>query len=591
MVAPGQTTERTMSSGGSKPFRPQTSSADEQPSQSNEGFDLARLSPQQVAAELARRSHARRFAGDTSGDRDARDATESSSHLAEMGADTATSAEKPASEAAPFDRLSQALSPTTEERRRLKQQYIEERLRWEEEQDRREAQRLHEAQTVHPEPLTEPVVPQQAPVEQRLSEERNVPAFAADSRFAADRRFAARNDQPDGAGGTIATDAMTGGRVAIDRSTVSPSAVKTSAAKTAATETPPIDDALRGARREPRLTAIKAEELRSVLRAPDDVRGLITTSFDRRLRREGEASHGPVSQSRGHRHGALFLLVALAIGATLYFHPWTSGEREAARPDLSLNTAAGNAGTSGSAAGPAAAKAAGTSTEQATTAPTKSSSATSAPAATRSAEPSPAVEMTPLSAQSAVAPSAAPQSGSSQAVPVTGPSAAPPADKAQANAPQPGDIQGKNISAATAAPNEAGGKTAATAADTVAAAPQAVQQPVVPKQSFAPADTITTRQKMTLPAPADAQSPTMAPTISQPARPASSKPQSETGRPGLEVKPSPAWLHVQPYSGGAAPGSDGTSPGAASPDTGGNTPDAWMKPQPYREPGVLTPPN
>lgn len=588
MVAPGQTPETTTSSGGNKPFRPQTSSMGTQSPQSNDGFDLARLSPQQVAAELARRSHARRFVDDPSGDMATREATESGNHPAETGADKATSGEKPASEAAPFDRLSQALSPTAEERRRLKQQYIEERYRWEEEQDRRETQRLHDAQTLPPESLAEQAVPKRAPLEQKLPEERDGPAFAADSRFAADRRFAARNDLPEEESRGTAMDAMTGDRAAFDQPSVRASAVKA-----AATETPPIDETLRGARREPRLTAIKAEELRTVLRAPDDVRGLITTSFDRRAQPGGEALRGPVSQ-HGHRHGALFLLVALAIGATLYFHPWTSGENEAARSDLSLNTAAGNSGTSGAATGPAVVNPIGASTEQA--APARSAPAkpaSSAPAAARPTDPSPAVEMTPLSAQSATAPSVAPQPVPSQAVPeqsaaapVTGSAAAPSADKAPASTAQSGDNRGKNVAAGATAPDDAAGKTAATGADTVAAAPQAMQPPVGPKQSFAPADTTATRQKITLPLPADAKAPALAPTMAQPVRPASSKSQGENGRSSLDVKPSPAWLHVQPYSGAGAPASDGTPL-----DTGANTPDAWMKPQPYREPGVLTPPN
>jgi len=45
------------------------------------------------------------------------------------------------------------------------------------------------------------------------------------------------------------------------------------------------------------------------------------------------------------------------------------------------------------------------------------------------------------------------------------------------------------------------------------------------------------------------------------------------------IKPSPAWLRVQPYDPGAT----------AAPEPVESTPDAWMKPRPYN-PGVLTPP-
>jgi len=575
MAVQRQTPEATASPDGTTLRRPQASSAGGQASRGNEGFDLTRFSPLQIAAELARRSHAPRFTTDTTGTETVgteeisagkTDSNDSDAHPALTGATGAASAHQATSEAAPFDRLSQALSPTMEERRRLKQQYVEARYLWEEEQDRQEAHKLRE------ELPGEELPREELPGEQVPPDERRGPAFAADS------RFAARKDLPHVESRTppqnaIPDNAILAGRAAIDRP-----AVEIRPSGRASQESRQEQDS----RWEPRLAAISAEELRSVLRAPDDVRGVITTSFDRPLRSGEQAPFGQMP--RRHRHGALFLLVALAIGATLYFHPWTSGEEGPVRSDLSLNTAAGNAGAhntaTNSAAGPAPVSPPARSAEQVAATPAK-------PSAAKPTDPSPAAEMTPLSGQSApLQPAPAPAAPS----PMTGaPVAGPLADKA-GDARQPADVQDKdaqdkNVQAGKAVPDVAAGKAPENAADTAAISPQAMPQPVEPKQSFAPAGTITLPQgtpKTALPAQEDAQ----APATTSTARPVGSKSQGQASRSRIEVKPSPAWLHVQPYGGAGA-----TAPDATSPGNGGDTPDAWMKPQPYREPGVLTPPN
>lgn len=571
---PGQSPKGTASSDRHRPTEisnGEAPSVGKPASRDNDGLDLARLSPQQIASELARRSQSLRAAADIGAQDD-----QASAALSEGRAGGKD-------DSGPFNRLSQALSPSLEERQRLKQQYIEERYRWEEEQDRRAALKLRDgfsedefADRAGTAPLDHDPVPDRdpRPGSDRRSDLNAIPAFTAGGRFAADSRLTShaaelgspRQQTPpakqadpisvyhDTAAGFGADRHRLPEALRIDRDTLG------HVTRDQGTR----DQGLR----EPRLTALNAEEVRSVLRAPDDVRGLVTTSFERPGRpprapsAEGQASDQPASYppragGRGHRHGALFLLVALAIGATLYFHPWTRGEEGASRPDLSLNTAAGKTPVNGPAvinapANPAATNSAATvsapaagkaetmpakSPQQASTSPATAASPTIAP---RPAGPAPAVEMTPLSAQST-----APQPAQPQTQSATAPT---------------GDIQDGNKQAATASSSMAGEGAATVKAQpdgtgTDAAAPQAMPRTVEPKQSYAPAGMVTQHA----------------------AKPASGKLQNETSRASRDITPSPAWLHVQPYGGG-------TADGAA-------TPDAWMKPQPYREPGVLTPPN
>jgi hypothetical protein len=117
-------------------------------------------------------------------------------------------------------------------------------------------------------------------------------------------------------------------------------------------------------------------------------------------------------------------------------------------------------------------------------------------------------------------------------------------------------------------------------AETIATAPQAPQ----PKQSIAPADTMPVQPdplRTAQPVERSWGQPATAEKRAQNAQAQGDRSQNPSKAATMPIKPSPAWLHAQPYGGAEE----------ASPLSGPTTPDAWMKAQPYREPGVLTPPN
>ncbi|HVJ34364.1 MAG TPA: hypothetical protein VND94_14705 [Terriglobia bacterium] len=529
----------------------------------SEALDLARLTPQQIAAELARRSQGLRATTDTPAERAESPAAASSRNEA-----------KAEGEASPFARLTRALTPhgatssTVEaraaedrlaeeraaERRRLKEQYVLERYRHEEEHDIREAARRAAEDAARGRVNFQAGGSDLSP-DDPLKGEKRIADYAhqAHSASAASLSVAA----------TVADESIRPNAVQttpIDRLSASRSSVPDFDATAAAatgwdsarrdqgtdahrTEASQEAASLGARRSESRWGELRAPDLR----APEDIRNLVTTSFDRPIK--------PVAGR--HRHGVLILATALVAGLALYFHPWSGPEEGRMHSDLPSDRAApvqakpgGTAAISPapSAAPASAAKPAADLPKPGLPAPQAAPQQVGPRQAASS--PQPAVEMSPLSALPSASSSAASQPAA--------------AAKSAAN-PQPPASQ-PPVSQPPASPLES-------------LAPQAL--PVAPSEAALPAQaakqTLGEATRMTT-APGAARPPE----IKRAAKPVESDPgQAAAVQKAKEayIKPSPAWLRVQPYDPGAT----------AAPEPVESTPDAWMKPRPYN-PGVLTPP-
>ncbi|HVJ40488.1 MAG TPA: hypothetical protein VM639_03275 [Dongiaceae bacterium] len=491
-----------------------------------ESLDLARLTPQQIAAELARRSQ---------GLRGATGASEGRAEIpADAGSDDRPRADR---EASPFDRLTQALSPrpapapTVEERaaeeraaerRRMKEQYVLERYRREQEHDLSEAARraAENAAAGRADPAGDIDHPDRS-----VAGERRIAEYVHHAMPASAPSF------------PVAPSSSVAPSPAIVSEAVAEQAVPAAMPPAAPPGEPSAErlSSPEAVRREPGLAETRWGELR----APEDIRNLVTTSFDRPVQ----------SVAGGRRHGVLILAGALVIGLALYFHPWSDRQEGQLGSDLPTT----NAGSGQQKAAdtspittpappkPVSQPAADLPKPAAPTPQTAPSPSSSAPSGVASA-PAPAVEMTPLSAQ--------PAPSLVSPLPVPAPGAVPASASVSKQAPG-------------AAPAVAPG---ATPGETL-------------KQATGGAETLTT-------APGQAQPPQIKPEAKPTAQPverdaAYPMPKAKDAARSLQpsIKPSPAWLHAQPYD------PDGSSVAAPA----DSTPDAWMKPRPYN-PGVLTPP-
>lgn len=595
MIAQKQTPHGATSSDRNISQESRNGSVERHVSRDNEGLDIARLSPQQIAAELARRSQTARPAGAAEED------------------GPEVRAPKVADAASPFEKLSQAWAPTAEERLRLKEQYVAERYRWEEEQDRRLARKLRDgvedgsglADKMDDE-VGDDVLRRDGAAKEWVSRvERNIDAInarlrgdeqesAPDVLAPSKHRAPSTSRTPMSATPAVGREEIRGDRFGDaaprefagefhargypeERLVPQSPADEGHAGENLRRDDPSLGHAAAAVRqesagwaarpsmsemidREPRLgtrsqiaaaPAVEPEEAasseagRPQLRAPEDVRNLVTTSFER-----------PVASSQRHHHGVLLIFTALILGLVLYFHPWSTRQEGPVHSDLPSD-AANTAGNS-----PAS---------------TPAKQAENKPADKMA--PAPAASMTPLSAQSAGSPppanvpsanapasTAATGQASGESPAANAPAAQPPATT---NAAQPAP----STQVQANGPQGSGAQGNAAPAETAAALPQATG----PKQSFAPATTPTPRDDLKSAVPALRSSgPSMT------AQPTGDRAQNQT-KAALQVKPSPAWLHAQPYG--------GANSGEAAPVSGPTTPDAWLKPQPYREPGVLTPPD
>lgn len=539
------------------------------PRPESEALDLARLTPQQIAAELARRSQGLRMPTDTAAER------------AELAAD-ASSRNDMGRDASPFARLTQVLSPRetmpsvpdaraaaaraaeeraaeeraaeerAAERRRLKEQYVLERYRHEEEHDIREAARRaaenagkgraeHQISGSHPS------------ADDLLKGERRITDYAHHAMPGSVPSLSASAAMPDepvrpNAAQTTPIDRLGAGHSSLAAS----ESVDGTATGREIGQHERGTEAYRAAeanRSEARWGELRATELR----APEDIRNLVTTSFDRPMK--------PATDR--HRHGVLLLAAAFVAGLALYFHPWLGPGEGRLRSDLPADRAApvqpkpgGTAAIPPASTAVAKTSAAKPAADLPQPAPQAVPATPEAAGSGTASAPPPAVEMTPLSAQPIVPPASPGLQPSA-----TGNSAAPVAPPASAVAPPP------SAAASPAAPQSA----TAGVASSPPVSSSAAAKPTAGERGSMTGASMTT-------APGAARPPE----IKRAAKPVESDPgQSAVPQKAKEayIKPSPAWLRVQPYDPGAT----------ATPEPAESTPDAWMKPRPYN-PGVLIPP-